>query len=121
MKNGNIGLYNFAGVWLKLETDREEFGTLEVLVIPRQINSFFDFGEGDLTACLTAVVVDWNLNDNGKKVECNDANKNRYLAVLSQWGIKNPTYAQAAKGMNTRTVGAEILAFSGDINNFLKN
>ena len=63
---------------------------------------------------LAAQIVDWNLTLNGEAVPCTEENKDRYVEMLLNLGVKN------AEGKDS-TVAKEILAFAVNSNSFLKN
>lgn len=118
----NVAAYVFEGVWLEIKTANTQFGTLKVLVIPRPFNALFDISRDDFTGFVSQCIVGWNLNNGGKALECSTENKRKYLSVICQWGVENPQYTKAVDGGTAiATVGSEIAAFAGNIDNFTKN
>jgi len=108
------------GEWLELETDNEDFGTLRVKIVPHQYGGLMRMVlKEDMVELLAQLVIDWDLESDGKKVELTRENKIKYLSILAGWKIKNPQYA--LKGAIFENVGSEIIAFAQDIKNFTKN
>ena len=111
---------NVDGEWLELETTCEEFGALRVRVVPRQFSGTLSMVlNDDVIRLVSHLVVDWNLENKGKKVPCNSENKEKYLPIIAGWKINNPKHAK--KGAIFENVGTEIIAFAQDIKNFVKN
>ena len=108
------------GEWLELETEHEDFGILKVKVIPRQYSGLIKMVlNDDMIEMLANLIVDWNLESEGKKIELTHENKIKYLSILAGWKIKNPRFGK--KGQIFENVGTEIIAFAQDIKNFTKN
>jgi len=116
----DISKLSVDGEWLKLETDNEDFGNLEVLVVPRKYGGLMKMVmNDDMIQLISTLVIGWNLTIGKKEIECTHENKMKYLSIMADWKIKNPRYAQ--KGAMFETIGAEIIAFAQDIKNFTKN
>ena len=116
----DVSKLNVEGEWLELEVENKDFGTFKVLIVPRHYSGLANMVmKDDMTRFLTTLVVDWNLKDGKKKIECTLDNKMKYLSVLASWKITNPKYAE--KGMMFQNVGTEIIAFAQNIKNFTKN
>jgi len=107
------------GEWLELDTEIEDFGKFKVKVVPANTNRIIHIAKEDIVGVICSVVTDWDLTKGATKVPCDEENKHKYLLALSEVKIKNPKHAM--KGEMFRTVGSEILAFSQNIKNFIKN
>jgi hypothetical protein len=116
----DIGKLNVDGEWLELEPENEKFGPFKVKVIPNPFyDAIVDTINQDVTSLLKRLVVDWDLEKNGEKLPCTKEHKNSYLPTLAGWKIKNAKYTD--EGVNYKSVGSEIIAFSQEIDNFTKN
>lgn len=115
----DISKYNFEGEWVTIETENADFGKLEVLVVPVGVDKTREIMDGNIFAIIDAVVIDWNLTSNGTKIECNTANKKKYLSKIAMWSAKNPQHSKAAG--EKKSVGSEIIGFSQNDANFTKN
>lgn len=115
----DIGRVNFDGEWLELEAEDEEFGSLKVLVLPESLTGIPYLWNGDLLGYISSVVMDWDLMDGEKRVPYDDENKRKYLSILSRIRIKNPKYTKPE--IRVKTFGSEIIAFSQNLKNFIKN
>lgn len=116
----DVSKLNVEGEWLTLEVENKDFGTLKILVAPRQYSGLTKMVMNeDMIQFVLSLVLDWNLKDGKKKIECTPENKMKYMSVLAGWKITNPKYGK--KGAIFENVGTEIIAFAQDINNFVKN
>ena len=114
---GDISKLNVDGEWLEL--DIEGFGKNKFKIVPASINRLIQIAKEDLVGLMILAVVDWDLAIGKKKIPCDEENKRSYLSALSEAKINNPSHA--LKGKIYETVGSEIIAFSQNIKNFIKN
>lgn len=109
------------GEWLELEAVNKNVGKLRFKVKPMSASEQFDFASGvtedpkESLIKIEELIIDWELEENGKKLECNEANKKKYIPYLITVVIKD----EESKLGNT--VGRFILEFAQDFSNFVKN
>ena len=115
----DIGKLNLEGEWLEIETENEEFGALKVLVLPESLSGAARLWRDDFSGYVAAAIADWDLNDKGEKIPCDEENKAKYIPVLARMRIKNPVHTM--ESVVVKTIGSEIIAFSQDLKNFTKN
>mgnify|MGYP006289784775 CR=1 FL=1 len=115
----NIGKLNVDGEWLELEPENEKFGTLKVKVIPDQVDFSINVIRGSVAGYVKDLVVDWNLKREDVEIPCDKENKDRYIPIIANMGVKNPKYTD--EKIRDKSVGSEIIAFSQNLENFTKN
>ena len=112
--------FNPDGEWLEIDVvSKVSSGIFKVKVIPISINAEFRLMKYDLAGYVSDMVVDWNLNVDGKDVPCDDESKKRWVPVISKWEVGKAKYQD--KKFRIKNVGAEIIAFAQDVENFTKN
>ncbi len=104
------------GAWLTLRPVDERVGEIKLLLRP--VPPDFQFPEKataeEHIALIGGFIIDWNLEDSGVAVPCNDDMKRRYLWHL----IRLEVHTDDGK---TETLAGPIASFVVDINNFLGN
>jgi len=114
---GDVSKLNIDGEWIEL--DIEGLGKNKFKIVPANTNRLIQIAREDLVGLMVLVVIDWDLTKKKEEIPCDDENKRKYLSALSEAKINNPEHA--LKGKVFETVGSEILAFSQNIKNFIKN
>ena len=113
----DIGKFNKAGEWLELEAENKEIGILKFKVLPASGNDVFNLDKvGD---SLVPFIVDWNIEKDGKKLECNDANKLEWMKYLAIIPVKRPEPVEGEKP-EPKFVGTSIITFTQNLENYLK-
>jgi hypothetical protein len=99
------------GEWLELQPEDERIGALRLRVRPLSM----DLAATELTgvpqmlALLEGLVMDWNLEADGVKIDCTPETRAAYLPSLYLLKVKDGGF-----------VGNEALAFCQQIGNFLR-
>lgn len=74
---------------------------------------------------IASLILDWNLEFDGKKLACDPANKEKYLEWLLLLVVKKKQDeeedSEEEKKKRIKTIGVVILEFAQNIENFIKN
>ena len=98
------------GEWLELEAESERIGKLRFKVLP--FTADIDMG-ADLMGNFVKIIADWDLEKDGEKLPCDEANIKEYMPVVAVISTKLEE--------GTSFVGVEILKFAQNVDNFVKN
>ncbi len=100
------------GEWMEFEPEDERIGQLRLRVRPMGLDiAAWDLtGPAQMVKVLSELVIDWNLDADGEKIECTPETRATYLPSIYLIKTKNGGF-----------VGNEVLAFCQNIGNFLKN
>ncbi len=100
------------GEWMEFEPEDERIGELRLRVRPLglDIAGIELTGAAQMVKVLSDLVMDWNLDADGERIECTPETRATYLPSLYLIKTKAGGY-----------VGNEVLAFCQSIGNFLKN
>ena len=105
------------GEWLEAETEkagpvklRIRYVSYHEAVLFRKLKS----EEASLEA-IENLIIDWDLTDDGKKLECSKENKIKYVPYLIGLDLKTED------GKSTKSLGLEIMQFAITVSNFTKN
>jgi len=114
-----------SGAWLEVEPIDEKIGTIRLKlssISMVQAEEFTEiFSEENQNAVrrimdqISELIVDWNLESEGKKIECNEENKKRYLPHIFKVMVRDEDKEEPV------ILGAKIIEFAQNIDNFLKN
>lgn len=105
------------GEWLTVDTEKAGPVKLRIRYVSYHEAVLFQKLKDEEASLDTieGLVVDWDLTDNGKKVECSKENKVKYVPFLIGLTLK------AEEGEARRSLGQEIMRFALDPGNFVKN
>lgn len=109
------------GAWLTLCPVDEKVGEVRLKMLPMPTDFEFPKETDNQAAIgiLSQFVVDWNLDEDGVAILCNDETKAKYLALLLRLKVKN----EEGKTEEDKSEFAvtPIARFAAEIGNFLKN
>lgn len=123
----DIADFQLGGEWLDLDIQSEGGDrSLRVKIKPLSDNEKFMIRK-ELTAedvnkfshRIMSLVIGWDLEDDGKPLECNKKNKENVMPYLVGMPLKKEKGKE--KDPTMLNVGVAILTFAGDFNNFIKN
>ena len=138
----DVTKFQIKGEWLELDVESEKVeGPMKFLIKPLSSDGQLDMAEvgreshKDFLNKIQDLVIDWDLTNNGEKLECNDENKKLYLPYLIPMNLKAEK-AEKEEGKEVMadedldkpkiqkipdSVGLAILGFAQDFGNFIKN
>lgn len=141
----DVSKFQVEGEWLELELDSEKVkGPLKFLIKPLSSIDQLEYGEAarddrdKYFKKLYDLVLDWNLNKNGTKLDCTPENRELYLKYLLPVDLKKEEEEESPREVfadedieknkdnkkaekRKLTVGLAIFNFAKDFRNFIKN
>ena len=105
------------GAWLELYPADERIGPVRLKVNPLPTDTRIDPDVVDGAALIekvTRLVLDWNFESNGEKIECTPETRQKYMGNILRLELKSDTEEKAY-------VAWELIKFCASIDNFLKN
>lgn len=124
VKNLDLG-----GSWVTLKAVNEKVGELKFRVKPIDTTLEIEIEklisadkDKELANKIGDIILDWDLLEDGKKLNCNQENKAKYLPYLVRLPVEpydpeNKILSEPNKGY----LGTQLLAYASDIGNFVKN
>lgn len=105
-----------AGAWLEVDPVDEKIGKIKLLVMPIPTEYEAPADVKGVIEKTAALISDWNLTDGDTPIICNEETKKLYVPFLLRIEVKDPT---EEKGKTF--LGAPLMQFAANIENFLKN
>ena len=109
------------GEWLEVEAENEKIGQLRFKVRPSSTKEQIQYAKAivedreKIIDEISKLVIDWSLEQDGEPLPCTDENKALYMPHLIGVSVKVEGPAE------NQSVGSQIILFSNEFGNFVKN
>ena len=141
----DVSKFQVEGEWLEVNIDSEKIpDPVKFKIKPLSSMDQLEYGEAarddraKYLLKLYDLVLDWDLTNNGNKLDCTKANKELYMKYLLPLDLKDPEEEEGPKEILAdedkdkkedekpgkkikNTVGLAIFNFAKDFTNFIKN
>ncbi len=88
----------------------ERIGEIRLVIKPIPLSELENITVDKMISLLSQIIIDWNLTEDGKPIECSEENKNRIIPYLVVLRVKTED--------KPKTLGEKIFEFAGKIENF---
>jgi len=109
------------GEWLELEAENEKIGQLRFKIRPSSTKEQFQYARvlmedrEKIMDEISNLVIEWSLEKDGEPLSCTDENKAAYMPYLIGVEVK------VGGPDENQSVGSQIILFSKELGNFVKN
>jgi len=117
----DVSKIQLGGEWLELEAVSENIGRLRFKVRPSSTKEQLQYAKAivddreKIIDEISKLVIEWSLEKDGEPLPCTDENKAAYMPHLIGVAVKVEGPAE------NQSVGSQIILFSNEFGNFVKN